>query len=233
MHTIANKIDQVRTRIAAACEKASRDPDTVRLLAVSKTKPVSMIEAAISAGQNDFGENYLQESRAKIRALPDATWHYIGAIQSNKTREIASLFHWVHTVASGKVARRLNHQRPPGMPPLNILLQVNISGESGKAGADEKDLPEIITAVRTMENLNLRGLMAIPRATPDEGAQRRAFARLAGLLHSMRTRFDLTGFTELSMGMSNDLEAAIMEGATWVRIGTAIFGTRDQKEKHH
>lgn len=226
MGSIKDNLLRVQTRINDACVAASRNPASVKLLAVSKTKPSSMICEAIKAGQSDFGENYLQDALDKIFVVPDATWHYIGAIQSNKTRGIATHFDWVHTVASEKIARRLDAQRPESAPSLNIMLQVNVNREPGKHGVDEADLPSLVESTLQLSRLRLRGLMVIPENV-DDGAKRQAnFVKLAELLASIQRQFCLSGFDQLSMGMSADLEAAISAGATWIRIGTAIFGER-------
>ncbi|WP_374441619.1 YggS family pyridoxal phosphate-dependent enzyme [Pseudomonas panipatensis] len=224
MSTIAENIAKVRTRIREAAQACGRAPESVRLLAVSKTKPAADIRAAHACGLVDFGENYLQEALAKQSELADLalTWHFIGPIQSNKTRPIAEHFHWVHSVDRLKVAQRLSEQRPAGLPPLNLCLQVNVSGEASKSGCAPEELAELARAVHALPNLTLRGLMAIPEPTEDIAAQQAAFARLRQLMIDL----DL-GLDTLSMGMSHDLEAAIAEGATWVRIGTALFGARD------
>jgi PLP dependent protein len=226
MSTINDNLLAVQARINAACLLASRNPDTVNLLAVSKTKPIEMVTEAFAAGQRDFGENYLQDALGKIPAIQGATWHYIGAIQSNKTREIAEHFDWVHTVASIKVARRLNSQRSEAMTPLNVLLQVNINQEAGKAGILVDELPGLVESILAFEQITPRGLMAIPEQSSDPSTQRANFATLAELQKSIQAQFSLPQFDQLSMGMSGDLEAAIAEGATWVRIGTSIFGER-------
>ncbi|MCP1724003.1 pyridoxal phosphate enzyme (YggS family) [Pseudomonas citronellolis] len=191
---------------------------------MSKTKPAADIREAHAAGLDDFGENYLQEALGKQVELADLalTWHFIGPIQSNKTRPIAEHFHWVHSVDRLKVAERLSAQRPAHLPPLNVCLQVNVSGEASKSGCAPEELPALARAVAALPNLKLRGLMAIPEPTEDVAAQRAAFARLRELLTALNL-----GLDTLSMGMSHDLEAAIAEGATWVRIGTALFGARD------
>ncbi|MCP1641658.1 pyridoxal phosphate enzyme (YggS family) [Pseudomonas citronellolis] len=191
---------------------------------MSKTKPAADIREAHAAGLDDFGENYLQEALGKQVELADLalTWHFIGPIQSNKTRPIAEHFHWVHSVDRLKVAERLSAQRPADLPPLNVCLQVNVSGEDSKSGCAPEELPALARAVAALPNLKLRGLMAIPEPTEDIAAQRAAFARLRELLTALNL-----GLDTLSMGMSHDLEAAIAEGATWVRIGTALFGARD------
>ncbi|WP_435607159.1 YggS family pyridoxal phosphate-dependent enzyme [Pseudomonas knackmussii] len=224
MSTIAENIAKVRARIREAAQATGRDPEGVNLLAVSKTKPAADVREAYAAGMVDFGENYLQEALAKQAELADLplTWHFIGPIQSNKTRPIAEHFQWVHSVDRLKVAERLSAQRPAHLPALNVCLQVNVSGEDSKSGCSAAELPELARAVAALPNLKLRGLMAIPEPTEDVAAQRAAFARLRELM----TTLDL-GLDTLSMGMSHDLEAAIAEGATWVRIGTALFGARD------
>ncbi|MNZ31986.1 hypothetical protein D3C78_493050 [compost metagenome] len=224
MSTIANNIAKVRARIREAAQAAGRDAAGVGLLAVSKTKPAADIREAFAEGIADFGENYLQEALGKQGELADLpiAWHFIGPIQSNKTRPIAEHFHWVHSVDRLKIAQRLSEQRPAGLPPLNVCLQVNVSGEDSKSGCAPEELPALAAAVAKLPNLALRGLMAIPEPTDDIAAQHAAFARLRELMHSLNLDLDT-----LSMGMSHDLEAAIAEGATWVRIGTALFGARD------
>jgi pyridoxal phosphate enzyme (YggS family) len=227
--SIKTNLSTVRTRVAQACLQSERNPDSVTLLAVSKTKPVEMIEAAINNDQYHFGENYLQDAIAKIPRVtsPHVIWHFIGSIQSNKTRDIAESFDWVHTVASMKVARRLNNQRPTSLPPLNILLQVNIDNETSKSGLLADEVHQMIEELNLLDRIRLRGLMAIPSPSTDSIVQRSAFRRLRKLLESIQSNFELEYFDQLSMGMSSDLEAAIAEGATIVRIGTAIFGTRN------
>ncbi|MFT0181703.1 MULTISPECIES: YggS family pyridoxal phosphate-dependent enzyme [Pseudomonas] len=224
MSTIAENSATVLERIAAASRTAGRDPATVGLLAVSKTKPAAALREAAAAGLRDFGENYLQEALDKQPALADLplVWHFIGPIQSNKTRAIASHFDWVHSVDRLKIAQRLAEQRPPERGPLNICLQVNVSGEASKSGCHPDELPALATAVSQLPNLRLRGLMAIPEPTDDPASQRAAFARLRTMSETLNL-----GLDTLSMGMSQDLEAAIAEGATWVRVGTALFGARD------
>ncbi|KES23997.1 MULTISPECIES: YggS family pyridoxal phosphate-dependent enzyme [Pseudomonas] len=224
MSTIAENIAKVRERIREAEQACGRPSGSVALLAVSKTKPAADIREAHAAGLDDFGENYLQEALGKQVELADLalTWHFIGPIQSNKTRPIAEHFHWVHSVDRLKVAERLSAQRPAHLPPLNVCLQVNVSGEASKSGCAPEELPALARAVAALPNLKLRGLMAIPEPTEDVAAQRAAFARLRELLTALNL-----GLDTLSMGMSHDLEAAIAEGATWVRIGTALFGARD------
>jgi len=203
----------------------------VQLLAVSKTFPAEAVLEAIAAGQRAFGENYLQEGVEKIaavaRAQPDVPveWHFIGPIQSNKTRPIATNFAWVHTVDRLKIAQRLSEQRPPELGPLHICLQVNISGEATKSGATPAELPELARQVAALPNLRLRGLMAIPEPQTDPALQRAAFAKLRKLGEALRADGILVD--TLSMGMSGDMAAAILEGATIVRVGSAIFGARN------
>ncbi len=201
-----------------------REPATVGLLAVSKTQPAAAIRDAFAAGLRDFGENYLQEAldkQAELSELP-LTWHFIGPIQSNKTKSIAEHFDWVHSVDRLKIAQRLSDQRPAELSPLNICLQVNVSGEASKSGCAPEELLQLAQAVAAMPQLRLRGLMCIPAPSEDPAEQRAAFARLRALRDELPLPLDT-----LSMGMSQDLEAAIAEGATWVRIGTALFGARD------
>ncbi|MCP1648825.1 pyridoxal phosphate enzyme (YggS family) [Pseudomonas nitroreducens] len=196
---------------------------------MSKTKPAAAIREAYAEGLADFGENYLQEALLKQAELVDLplTWHFIGPIQSNKTRPIAEHFGWVHSVDRLKVAQRLSEQRPANLPPLNVLLQVNVSGEDSKSGCSPEELPALAQAVAQLPRLKLRGLMAIPEPTEDIAVQHAAFARLRELMQALNL-----GLDTLSMGMSHDLEAAIGEGATWVRIGTALFGARDYGASH-
>jgi pyridoxal phosphate enzyme (YggS family) len=206
----------------------------VELLAVSKTFPAEAVVEAMAAGQRAFGENYLQEALDKMqevaRLQPDTRieWHFIGPIQSNKTRPIAAHFQWVHTVERLKIAQRLSEQRPPELGPLDICLQVNISGEASKSGATEDELPELARQVAGLPNLRLRGLMAIPEPSSDPAQQRAAFARLRVLFDKLRK--DGLPLDTLSMGMSGDLAAAVAEGATIVRIGSAIFGARHYEQ---
>jgi pyridoxal phosphate enzyme (YggS family) len=224
MSTIAENIAKVGVRIDAAAQAANREKSAVGLLAVSKTKPAEAIREAFSAGLRDFGENYLQEALEKQQQLNDLplVWHFIGPIQSNKTRPIAEHFDWVHSVDRLKIAERLSAQRPAGLPALNICLQVNVSAEDSKSGCSPDEIYTLAHAVTQLPNLRLRGLMAIPEPTDDPVLQREAFAKLRRLQETLNLPLDT-----LSMGMSHDLEAAIAEGATWVRIGTALFGARD------
>jgi PLP dependent protein len=228
MATIPGNIQQVRDRIAAACASAQRDVQSVTLLAVSKTFGPDAVRQALAAGQHRFGENYVQEALDKIEALADARaqleWHLIGPLQSNKTRVVAERFDWVHAVDRLKIAQRLSDQRPPGLPPLQVCLQVNISAEASKSGLAPADVPALARAVASLPRLRLRGLMAIPEPAGDLAAQRRPHRALRELLLTLRAQgLDVD---TLSMGMSADLEAAILEGATIVRVGTAIFGQR-------
>ncbi len=229
--SIAQNLNHVREAIAEAARRAGRDPASVQLLAVSKTFGADAVIAAADAGQRAFGENYLQEAVdkiAQVKALRPGLaleWHFIGPIQSNKTRPVAEHFDWVHAVDREKIARRLSEQRPAQLPPLNICLQVNVSGEASKSGVMPAELLPLAQAVAALPNLRLRGLMAIPEPADDEVAQRRPFAQLRELqqqLHAAGIDTDT-----LSMGMSADMASAIAEGATIVRIGTAIFGKRD------
>lgn len=227
MHKIDDKLAKVTARIHQAANAAGRDPQSVQLIAVSKTQPPEAIAQAYAWGQRRFGENYLQEALEKqiaLHQLPDIEWHFIGPIQSNKTRAIAGHFQWVHTVDRLKIAQRLNEQRPPHLPALNVCVQVNIDDESTKSGVSLAELPALIRGITPLANLKLRGLMAIPAATDDPTRQRKAFAKL----RSAQQVLNLQGFRmdTLSMGMSGDMEAAIAEGATFVRVGTDIFGAR-------
>ena len=224
MSTIADNIAEVEARIRAAALAVQRDVTRIHLLAVSKTKPAAALREAYAAGVRDFGENYLQEARAKQVELADLplSWHFIGPIQSNKTREIAEHFSWVHSVDRLKIAQRLSEQRPADLEPLNICIQVNVSGEASKSGCTPQDLPALAAAINALPRLKLRGLMAIPEPTENRAEQDAAFATVRDLQQSLNL-----GLDTLSMGMSHDLESAIAQGATWVRIGTALFGARD------
>lgn len=227
MHKIDDKLAKVTARIHQAATAAGRDPQTVQLIAVSKTQPAAAIAEAYASGQRRFGENYLQEALEKqilLQHLPELEWHFIGPIQSNKTRAIAEHFSWVHSVDRLKIAQRLNEQRPAHLPPLNICVQVNIDDETTKSGVSLAELPALLAAFAPLTRLKLRGLMAIPAATDDLAQQRKAFAKLRSALQVL----NLQGFRmdTLSMGMSGDMESAIAEGATFVRVGTDIFGAR-------
>ena len=223
---VSDNIPKVLQRLRLSAKKYDRSENDILLLAVSKTRPAEDIRAAFEAGIADFGESYLQEALDKVAKLADLplTWHFIGPIQSNKTRPIAEHFHWVHSVDREKIARRLNDQRPAELPPLQVCLQVNISGEESKSGCSLEALPALARVVAAMPRLQLRGLMAIPAASDDEAEQRRAFARLRQAFEAIKA--DYPALDTLSMGMSGDMEAAVAEGSTIVRVGTAIFGPR-------
>lgn len=227
MTTIAANLQAVRARISSACVAAGRAANEIHLLAVSKTWPAPALREVFSCGQTAFGESYVQEALPKQEELKDLPleWHFIGPLQSNKTRPVAENFAWVHAVERLKIAERLSAQRPAQLPPLNICLQVNVSGEASKSGCAPGDVPALASAIVALPNLCLRGLMAIPEPTEDTALQRRRFASL----RQLRDELNASGLAldTLSMGMSHDLEAAIMEGANIVRIGTAIFGERD------
>ncbi|MFC5458538.1 YggS family pyridoxal phosphate-dependent enzyme [Massilia niabensis] len=231
MSTIAANLQAVEATITAAAAASARPRSTIQLLAVSKTFPAEAVLEAMAVGQRAFGENYLQEGVEKIAdvalAQPSTPveWHFIGPIQSNKTRPIATSFAWVHTVERLKIAQRLSEQRPPEMGPLNICLQVNVSGEATKSGARPDELRELARQVAQLPNLRLRGLMAIPEPQTDPALQRAAFAKLRQMAEDLRD--DGLPIDTLSMGMSGDMEAAIAEGATIVRVGSAIFGNRN------
>ena len=224
---IAKNIYQIQKKIDAVTKKYPAANTAVQLLAVSKTKPVALIKQAYEAGQTDFGENYLQEALLKISQLPNAdiNWHYIGSIQSNKTRDLANYFQWVDSVDRLKIARRLSEQRNPALAPLNICIQVNAGNEASKSGASLHELPQLAQQIAVLPHLKLRGLMAIPVKASTLQQQRATFKPL----HDAFLQLNASGLDldTLSMGMSNDMEAAIAEGATIVRIGTAIFGERE------
>ncbi len=227
MTKIADKLKQVHQRIEKAAVAAGRDPQDIRLLAVSKTKPASMVREAWDAGQRAFGENYLQDALPKIAELADLDieWHYIGRLQSNKTREISSHFAWVHGLDKLKHARRLGEQRPTGLAPLNCCIQVNLSGEASKGGVAPEALPQLADEIVKVPNLALRGLMTMPDPHSPREAQSRVFRGLARLRQELNTAGHK--LDTLSMGMSGDLELAIGAGSTLVRIGTDIFGARN------
>lgn len=224
---LENNIAKLRLRLRKSGEKYDRPGSPVLLLAVSKTRSVEDIRQAFDCGLDQFGENYLSEALTKIDALSDLpiTWHFIGPVQSNKTRPIAELFDWVQSVDREKVARRLNDQRPAGMAPLQVCLQVNISGEASKSGVSLEQLPALAEEVEKLPRLRLRGLMAIPAASDDSAQQREAFARLKQAFDTLQRQYP--SLDTLSMGMSGDMDAAIAEGSTMLRIGTAIFGPRE------
>jgi len=217
----------VQDRIAAACAAAGRSPDSVTLLAVSKTWPAAAVRGVAACGQRAFGENYVQEAVDKIAALsdlPGLEWHFIGPLQSNKTRPVAENFHWVHSIDRLKIAQRLSEQRPAALPPLQVCLQVNVSGEESKSGCPPQEAETLALAVAALPRLQLRGLMAIPEPSEDLALLHQRFALLRNLQDQLKHRG--LALDTLSMGMSHDLESAIAEGATLVRVGTAIFGTR-------
>ena len=226
MTTIPGNLQHVRARIATACQRAGRGVEEVTLLAVSKTFGADAVRAAAAAGQRAFGENYIQEGVEKIAALRDLglTWHCIGTIQSNKTRLVAEHFDWVHTVDRLKIAERLSAQRPADRPPLNVCIQVNIDGGANKSGVAPGDALALARAVAALPQLKLRGLMSIPEIAPDFEAARAVHAGARALFDQLNA--DGLVLDTLSMGMSDDLEAAIAAGSTTVRIGTAIFGSR-------
>ena len=228
MSSIETNLQVVRARIAAAARAAGREPHSVALLAVSKTFTAEAVRGAYAVGQREFGENYVQEAMEKITALPELPliWHFIGPIQSNKTRSIAEHFHWVHSVAREKIAQRLAEARPEHMGPLDICLQVNVSGEASKSGVAPEEVRSLAAAVRSLPRLRLRGLMALPEPSDNIELQRRRFRSLRNLLEEVNA--EGFGLDTLSMGMSHDLETAVTEGATIVRIGTAIFGERSK-----
>ncbi len=224
MPTIAHRLKQIYTQIHQAEHTFSRVPNSVQLLAVSKTKPAQAIISAYQAGQRHFGENYVQEALLKQQELSALaiTWHFIGPIQSNKTKVLATHFDWVHSVDNLKIAQRLSSQRPNFLPPLNVCVQVNISDETSKSGVTLNDLPELILGISELPNLNLRGVMAIPAPHADFAAQREPYQQLVSAVKALNN----PNLTTFSFGMSDDLDAAIAEGSTLVRIGTALFGAR-------
>ena len=225
MRSIDDNLQAVLQRIARAAAAAGRAPGGVTLLAVSKTHPVALIEQAYAAGQRAFGENYVQEALEKMDALAACQgieWHLVGPLQSNKTRLAAARFDWVHTVESEKLARRLSGQRSGNLPPLNVLVQVNVSGEASKSGVSPDATPDLLKMISSLPRLRLRGLMAIP----EPGAERARFNEVKVIFENLKNKFKLD---TLSLGMSDDMEAAIAEGSTMVRIGSAIFGARKQE----
>src|SRR3569833_508822 len=227
---LPERLDQVRKRMETAARQAGRCVDSITLLGVTKGQPASIVTAGAQAGIRDFGESYLQEALEKIPAVAapqPLTWHFIGRLQSNKTRPVAESFAWVHAVDRLKIAERLAEQRPYYAPPLNVCLQVNVAGEVSKAGVGFAELPALASAVRAMPRLKLRRLMCLPPQEDDQERQRQWFRKLREALEGLnRTGLELD---TLSMGMSEDLEAAIIEGATIVRVGTALFGPRPQR----
>ncbi len=229
MTDIKKNLAEIHQEIEQICRQHGRNSNEVCLLAVSKTKPASDIEDAFNAGQKDFGENYLQEALEKIDQLRqlDITWHFIGGIQSNKTRPIAENFDWVHTLSSSKHAHRINDQRPTDLKPINACIQVNISHEASKSGLDVEEVLPLAKEIASLENIQLRGLMVIPAPTSNETMQRQVFHQVAELMQTIKANG--IALDTLSMGMSADYPAAIAEGATIIRIGTAIFGARRKK----
>ncbi|WP_312663692.1 YggS family pyridoxal phosphate-dependent enzyme [Pantoea sp. CTOTU49201] len=228
MTSIEHNLQQVRERIAAAAARCGRAPEEITLLAVSKTKPASAVAEAIAAGQQAFGENYVQEGVEKVAELaahPDLQWHFIGPLQSNKSRLVAENFAWCHTVDRQRIAQRLNDQRPASLPPLNVLIQVNISDENSKSGIMLEALPELAQQIAALPNLRLRGLMAIPAPESDYARQLAVCQQMAAAFHALKQ--DYPDVDTLSLGMSDDMDAAIAAGSTMVRIGTAVFGARD------
>lgn len=228
MSTIANNLQSVRNRIQHACSHAGRPPESVTLLAVSKTFPAVTVREAFDAGQRRFGENYVQEAVAKITELAELRsqieWHMIGPLQSNKTRVVAEHFDWVHTVDRLKIAQRLSEQRPDHLPPLQVCIQVNTSGEDSKSGTAPAEALALAQAVAALPRLQLRGVMALPAPSPDPAVQHAELARVRSVFEALRNQG--LPVDTLSMGMSGDLEAAIGEGSTLVRVGTALFGHR-------
>ena len=226
MHDIETALDTVRIRIREAERRYRREPGSVALLAVSKTRPPEAVRAAVAAGQHAFGENHLQDAMAKVEALggQSVSWHFIGAVQSNKTRPIAGHFDWVHSIDREKIAVRLSARRPAERGPLDVCIEVDVSGEDTKSGISPEGVEPLARIVRELPGLRLRGLMAIPRPEPDFESQRIPFRLLREILDDLNAKG--LGLDTLSMGMTGDLEAAIAEGATIVRIGTAVFGPR-------
>jgi hypothetical protein len=230
MTEIKKRFHSINDEIRLAEQQSGRAPDSVKLLAVSKTWPAEKLKLVAEEGQLRFGENYLQEALEKINALRDLKleWHFIGPIQSNKTRDIAAHFDWAQSVDRIKIARRLNEQRPVELPPLNVCIQVNIDKEDSKSGVAAGDVMSLAESISQLDKLRLRGLMVIPAKQDDEAAQRDSFRRARDLYLSLQQRFD--DIDTLSMGMTGDLHAAIAEGSTMVRIGTALFGQRDTRQ---
>jgi pyridoxal phosphate enzyme (YggS family) len=223
---IQNNLATVKRQIQQLCQRYNRKPESIRLLAVSKTFPGDKIREAHACGQHAFGENYVDEALIKIHSLSDLKieWHYIGPIQSNKTRKLAENFQWIHSLASLKHARRLSNQRPAGMPPINICLQVNISAEESKSGLELDSVTDLADELQNLPGLQLRGIMGIPAKSTELAQQRQAFSSLASIYRQLQEKHE--NIDTLSMGMSGDMEAAIAEGSTLLRIGTAIFGAR-------
>lgn len=226
--SLASRLTAAQQRLAEAARLAGRDPGTILLLAVSKTQSADVIQTAYDAGLRAFGENYIQEAVAKQPLLPaDIEWHCIGPVQSNKSKLVAEHFDWCHTVDTLKLAERLNQQRPSALPPLNVCVQLHIGGEDNKSGIGADEVPAVAAAIAQLPRLRLRGLMTIPPASDDPAEQRRWFAEARAVYGRLRTQ--LPAVDTLSMGMSGDLEAAIAEGSTMIRVGSALFGPRPQK----
>ena len=230
MNTVQDNLLNIKNEIAEIAKKCERDPNTIQLIAVSKTKPVEQVIEAINAAQLAFGENYVQEGVEKIqyfeKNMPnnDLIWHFIGPLQSNKSKLVAEHFDWMHTIDRFKIAQRLSDQRPNHMAKLNVLIQVNISQEASKSGVKPEEVADLVKQIVTLPNLNLRGLMAIPEIENDYDKQLNVFTKMQQLLQSLQK--DYPFMDTLSMGMSGDMQAAIVAGSTMVRIGTAIFGAR-------
>lgn len=240
LNAFIERIATLKTRIDAACKQHGKNPEQIKILAVSKTFPASSVKQALAAGLNAFGENYVQEGIEKIQQLiahrPLLEWHFIGPLQSNKTKEVAEHFDWMHSVDREKIARRLSEQRPHDLKPLQVCLQVNVSGEASKSGVSPREAYPLALSITALPNLTLRGLMAIPEPTEDEVLQRSRFAELTTLFQEIRSKLPTSQravFDTLSMGMSADLEAAVAESVpqatTMVRVGTALFGSRAAK----
>lgn len=237
MTSIQQNIEHITSQIATAQQKCGRTRETIQLLAVSKTKPVEAVLEAAQAGQKEFGENYVQEGADKVSYFqqnhPELSleWHFIGPIQSNKSRIVAENFDWVHTIDRAKIAQRLNDQRPADLAPIQVLIQVNTSGEVSKSGTNESEIFALAELISSLPNLTLRGLMSIPANVSDHESQLHAFHQLAELKDKLAAHYPALTLDTLSMGMSGDMEAAIEAGSTMVRIGTAIFGARDYSNK--
>ena len=225
MRDISKRLDLLLGQVRRACEDSGRSPTEVNILAVAKTQPTSSISNALSSGQRHFGENYLQEALPKILAFPLSDWHFIGSIQRNKTKDIAESFDWVHSVHSLKVAKRLSDQRPVTLNPLKVMIQINISGESSKTGVTPAEAMQLASDITALPNLSLQGLMVIPTFFKSFEKQRRSFRHTREIRDNISVKLGIR-LPHLSMGMTRDFKAAILEGATWIRIGTAIFGPR-------
>lgn len=234
LNTVTSRLHNTRKRLNHALAMAGRDPDSALLLAVSKTRPAEEIREAYKAGQRAFGENYMQDALSKQPALNDLDieWHFIGALQSNKTREAAEHFDWVHTVDRIKIAKRLDAQRPADRPPLQVCLQVNISRDPHKSGVLPEEAADVVREILLLPHLTLRGLMTIPAKAEDPSQRHKPFKALRELCDQLRNQFPEAPWDTLSMGMTADMDDAVAEGATIVRIGTAIFGERDYSAAH-